>query len=139
MLKFEFFLCRVLLSFFVFFFWHAGFISLWVRLRLVFCWLENKISYLGVVYKFLSVGMELAVIKELFIILYIYYIYFLTNLFWFSYIYLFIYWLIYCNFSESLCCACMFVCAIYLPSIYVCYWCVVINTWLCASLCVIVI
>ena len=38
---------------------------------LIFCWSENKIFYLGVVYKFLSVGMELAVIKELFIILYI--------------------------------------------------------------------
>ena len=99
----------------------AVFISLWVGLGLIFCWSENKISYFGVVYKFLSVGMELAVIKELFIILYIYYIYFLTNLFWFFYIYLFIYWLIYCNFSESLCCDCIFVCAIYLPSIYVCY------------------
>ena len=38
---------------------------------LIFRWSENKIFYLGVVYKFLSVGMELAVIKELFIILYI--------------------------------------------------------------------
>ena len=55
---------------FVFFFWHAGFISLWVGFGLIFRWFENKISYLGV-YKFLSVGMELVVIKELFIILYI--------------------------------------------------------------------
>ena len=45
---------------------------------------------LNFVYQFLSLGMELAVIKELFIILHIYYLYFLTNLFWFFYIYLFI-------------------------------------------------
>ena len=56
----------------------------------IFCWSETKISYFGVVYKFLSVGIELAVIKELFIISYICDIYFLTSLFWFFYIYLFI-------------------------------------------------
>ena len=66
----------------------AVFILLPVGLGLIFHWLETKISYFGDVYKFLSVGMELAVIKELFIILYIYYIYFLTNLFRFFYIYL---------------------------------------------------
>ena len=61
------FLLLLLFFFFLlFFFCHAGFISLWVGL--IFCWLENDISYLGVVYKFLSVGMELAVIKELFVI-----------------------------------------------------------------------
>ena len=36
-----------------------------------FQWSENKIFYFGVVYKFLSMSIELAVIKELFIILYI--------------------------------------------------------------------
>ena len=58
---------------FVFSFWHAGFISFWLGLALIFPWSEKKISYLEVVNKFLSVGMqlELAVIKELFIILYI--------------------------------------------------------------------
>ena len=60
-------------------------------LGLIFHWLETKISYFGDVYKFLSVGMELAVIKELFIILCFDYTYFLTNLFWFFHIYLFIY------------------------------------------------
>ena len=59
----------------------AVFISLRVGLRLILHWSETKISYFGVVYKPLSVDMELAVIKELFIILYIYCIYFLTNLF----------------------------------------------------------
>ena len=50
----------------------AVFISLQVGLGLIFCWLEIKISYFGVVYQFLSVGMELVVIKVfLFIILYI--------------------------------------------------------------------
>ena len=49
----------------------AVFISLRVGLGLIFCWSETKISYFGVVYKFLSVGMELVVIKDLFIILYI--------------------------------------------------------------------
>ena len=44
------------------------FILLCVGLGLIFRCLENKISYLGVVYKFLSMGMELAVIKELFIL-----------------------------------------------------------------------
>ena len=57
----------------------AVFISLRVGLGLTFCWLKIKIFYIGVVYKFLSVGMELAVIKDLFNILYTY-IYFLTNL-----------------------------------------------------------
>ena len=54
----------------------AVFISLRVGLGLIFCCSEIKISYFGVVYKFLSVGMELVVIKDLFIILYIEYIYF---------------------------------------------------------------
>ena len=55
------------------FFWHAGFISLWLGLGLIFRWSEIQISYLEVVNNFLSVGMqlELAVIKVLFIILYI--------------------------------------------------------------------
>ena len=52
------------------------------------------------------------------------------------YIYLFIDYFI--AFFLSLCCACIFLCAIYLPSIDVCYWCVVINTCFFASLCVIV-
>ena len=56
-------------------------ISLQVGLGLIFHWLETKISYFGVVNKFLSVGMELAVIKELFIILCFDYTYFLTNFF----------------------------------------------------------
>ena len=59
----------------------AVFISLQVGLGLIFHWSETKISYFGVVNKFLSVGMELAVIKELFIILCFDYTYFLTNLF----------------------------------------------------------
>ena len=59
----------------------AVFISLQVGLGLILDWSETKISYFGVVNKFLSVGMELAVIKELFIILYFDNIYFLTNLF----------------------------------------------------------
>ena len=50
---------------------HAVFTSLRVGLGLIFHWSEIKISDFGVVYKFLSVGMELAVIKELFIILYV--------------------------------------------------------------------
>ena len=49
----------------------AVFISLQVGLGLIFRWSETKIFYFGVVYKFLSMGMELGVIKELFIILYI--------------------------------------------------------------------
>ena len=68
----------------------AVIISLRLGLGLIFCWSETKISYFGVVYKFLSVGIELAVIKELFIISYICDIYFLTSLLWFFYIYLFI-------------------------------------------------
>ena len=47
----------------------AVFISLYVGLGLIFHWSKIKISYFGVVYKFLSVGMELAVSKEIFIIL----------------------------------------------------------------------
>ena len=50
---------------FVIFFWHAGFISLWVGLGLIFHWSENKIFYLGAGYKFLRVGMELAVKNQL--------------------------------------------------------------------------
>ena len=61
----------VLLSLSFFSFWHRDFISLWVGLSLIFRWSENKISYLGVVYKFLNEGMDLVVIKELFTILYI--------------------------------------------------------------------
>ena len=49
----------------------AVFISLRVGLGLIFRSSEIKISYFGVVYKFLSVGIELVVIKDLFIILYI--------------------------------------------------------------------
>ena len=66
--------CCVLLSLSFFsslFILHAVFISLCVGLGLIIRCSENKISYFGVVYKCLSVGMELAVIKELFIILYI--------------------------------------------------------------------
>ena len=47
----------------------AVFISLQVGLGLIFRWSEIKISYFGVVYKFLSLNMELVVIKDLFIIL----------------------------------------------------------------------
>ena len=61
----------VLLSLFSFSFWHGDFISLWVGLGLIFHWSENKISYLGALYKFLNVGIDFAVIIELFIILYI--------------------------------------------------------------------
>ena len=46
----------------------AVFISLWVGLGSIFCLLKNKISYFGVLYKYLNVGMEVAVIKELFIL-----------------------------------------------------------------------
>ena len=69
--------CCELLSL-LFFFWHAGFISLWVGLGLIFHWSENKIFYLGAGYKFLRVGMELAVKNQLlFCILNIYiYIFF---------------------------------------------------------------
>ena len=70
---------------FVIFFWHAGFISLWVGLGLIFHWSENKIFYLGAGYKFLRVGMELAVKNQL--------------LFCILNIYIYIFWLIYCNFS----------------------------------------
>ena len=71
------FVCACVRAFkFIFFFpsfiiLRAVFTSLRVGLGLIFCWSEIKIFYFGVVYKFLSVGMELAVIKELFIILYI--------------------------------------------------------------------
>ena len=54
----------VLLSLSFFPFWHGDFISLWVGLGLIFRWSENKISYLGAVYKFLNVGMDLAVLKN---------------------------------------------------------------------------
>ena len=70
------FVC-VLLRFFLFLFFPslfilcAVFISLRVGLGLIFCWSEIKIPYFGVVYKFLSEGMELVVVKHLFIILYI--------------------------------------------------------------------
>ena len=49
----------------------AAFISLQVGLGLIFRWSEIRISYFGVVYKCLSVGMELVVVKDIFIILYI--------------------------------------------------------------------
>ena len=67
--------CCVLLSssffpLFVYFMCSFHFIVGGVRFER-FHWSENKISYFGVVYKFLSMGMKLAVIKELFIILYI--------------------------------------------------------------------
>ena len=121
---FNFVLLLLLLLFFCcLFILSAVFISVCVGLGLIFCWWEKKFSYFGVVYKYLSVGMEMAVIKELFIILYISDMFF-TNLVYFFYIYLFIL-LSYFNFSYSLCC--------------VCYECVVINTWWCASLCVIVL
>ena len=61
--------CCVLLSLSFFFFFMTRRFHFMVGLGLIFRWSENKISYLGVIYKFLSV--ELAVIKELFIILYI--------------------------------------------------------------------
>ena len=58
---------------FVFFFFsfpslfilRSVFNSLCVGLGLIFCCSENKISYFRVVYKFLSMGMELPVIKKL--------------------------------------------------------------------------
>ena len=63
-------LCDFKFVFFLFFFslFILGtiFISLWVGLGLIFCWSENKICYFAVVWKYLRVGMELAVIKELF-------------------------------------------------------------------------
>ena len=82
-------------KFHLFIFLSAVFISLSLGLGLIFSWSENKISYFGVVYKFLSVGMELAKLKNylLFCIfnIYIYiYIYILTNLLYFFCIYLFI-------------------------------------------------
>ena len=57
--------CFLLLVFFSsLFILRAVFISLWVGLGLIFRWSESKISYFGIVYKFLIAGMELAVIKE---------------------------------------------------------------------------
>ena len=44
---------------------------MWVGLGLIFRWSENKFSYFGVAYKYLRVGMEVAISKELFIIVYI--------------------------------------------------------------------
>ena len=114
--------CSCCCFFLLFVFFKCSFHFSVSGLGLIFCWWENKFSYFGVVYKYLSVGMEMAVIKELFIILYISDMFF-TNLVYFFYIYLFIL-LSYFNFSYSLCCV---------------YECVVINTWWCASLCVIVI
>ena len=67
------------LSFFPF--WHRDFISLWVGLGLIFRWSENKISYLGAVYKFLNVGMDLAVLKNYYLFcIFNIQIYILTNL-----------------------------------------------------------
>ena len=85
-------------KFHLFIFLSAVFISLSLGLGLIFSWSENKISYFGVVYKFLSVGMELAKLKN-YLLFCIFNIYILTNLLYFFCIYLFIYWLIYCNFS----------------------------------------
>ena len=98
-------MCAFNLIFYFFFFCPslfilcAVFISLQVGLGLIFRWSEIKVYYFGVVYKCLSVGMELVAVKDLFIILYILYIYIyiyifiyiLTNLLLFFYIYLFIY------------------------------------------------
>ena len=67
------FYCCLLLSFsFLPLYLSAVFISVWVELGLIFHWSENRISYFRVIYKYLSMGMELGVIKELCIILYIY-------------------------------------------------------------------
>ena len=67
------------LSFFPF--WHRDFIWLWVGLGLIFRWSENKISYLGAVYKFLNVGMDLAVLKNYYLFcIFNIQIYILTNL-----------------------------------------------------------
>ena len=98
------FCCVVLsLSFLFLFILSAVFISLWVGLDLNFCWSENKISYFGAAYKYLSRGIELAVIKELFIL-------------------------------------CLYMC---LCNIFTIHMCLLLmhgfNTWLCASLCEIVI
>ena len=60
------------LFFFSLFILSAVFISVWVGLSLICHWSEKKISYFGVVYKYLSVGMAVVVIKEFFIILYIF-------------------------------------------------------------------
>ena len=73
-----FILCCVILSlsFFCFFFslfiLRIIFISLGMGLGLIFCWSENKICYFAVVCKYLRVGMELAIIIELFTILSMY-------------------------------------------------------------------
>ena len=71
------FLFFVVVCFYVFFFFFfcslfilsAVLISLSVGLGLIFRWSENKTSYFGVVYKYLRVGMEVTVIKEIFIIM----------------------------------------------------------------------
>ena len=73
------FLCAFTFVFFSL--WHRDFISLWVRLGLIFRWSENKISYLGAVYKFLNVGMDLAVLKNYYLFcIFNIQIYILTNL-----------------------------------------------------------
>ena len=77
-------------KFLLFIFLSAVFISLWLGLGLIFSWSENKISYFGVVYKSLSVGMELAKLKN-------YLLFCIFNIY--IYIYIYIYWLIYCIFS----------------------------------------
>ena len=64
--------CFFKFVFFFIFILRAAFISLWVGLGLIFCWSENQISYFGVACKYLSMGMESAVIKELFIIVHIF-------------------------------------------------------------------
>ena len=58
-------------------------------LGLIFRWSENKISYLGVVYKYVKVGMEVTVVKEIFI-LYIYFLFLLIYCSFATFIYLFI-------------------------------------------------
>ena len=103
---------------FVFFFFsfpslfilRSVFILLCVGLGLIFRCLENKISYLGVVYKFLSMGMELAVIKKLFIVLYIF---FLTNLLSFFYSYLLPFFLKFM--------LCFYICLCNIFSIHICF------------------
>ena len=59
-------------------------------LGLIFRWSENKISYFGVVYKYVKVGMEVTVVKEIFIILYIYFLFLLIYCSFAIFIYLFI-------------------------------------------------
>ena len=69
---FWFFVCLfVVVCFPYLFILSAVLISTQVGLGFIFRWLENKISSFGVVRKYLSADMEVAVIKELFIFFYI--------------------------------------------------------------------